>query len=59
MNRKKYINNDDYREGYTDGRREGVNTVLGMYKNDIQKFIDDFTEFHNKLIELKSESEEM
>ncbi len=58
MNRDKYINNTSYREGYTDGYREGVNTVISMYENNIQKFIDDFTSLNEKLIELKTKSEE-
>lgn len=36
MNREKYINDTSYREGYTDGYREGVNTVISMYENNIQ-----------------------
>ena len=58
MNREKYINNTSYREGYTDGHREGVNAMISTYENNIQKFIDDFTSLNEKLIELKTRSEE-
>lgn len=53
MNREKYVNDTSYREGYTDGYREGVNAVISMYENNVQKFVDDFTKLNNKLIELR------
>ena len=58
MNREKYVNDISYREGYTDGYREGVNTVISMYENNVQKFVDDFTELNNKLIELRVRTSE-
>ena len=54
MNREKYINSDDYREGHTDGYREGVNTVLSMFQNNIREVVDDFTELNNKLNEIRT-----
>ena len=54
MNREKYINNKSYREGYTDGYQEGVNTVISIFQNNIRKFVDDFTELNNKLNEIRT-----
>lgn len=53
MDREKYIKDTSYRDGYTDGYREGVNTVISMYENNVRKFVVDFTELNNKLIELR------
>lgn len=54
MNREKYVNNKSYREGYTDGYQEGVNTVISIFENNAQKLVNDFTELNNKLNEIKN-----
>ena len=58
MNKENYINNTSYREGYADGYQEGVNTIISVYENNVQKFVDDFTELNNKLIELRVRTNE-
>lgn len=53
MNRGKYIKDASYKDGYTDGYREGVNTVISIYENNIQKFVNDFKLLNENLTELK------
>lgn len=53
MNREKYIKDTSYREGYTDGYREGVNSVVSLLEYNVQKFTDDLIELNNKLVDLR------
>ncbi len=54
MNREKYINNTSYREGYADGYREGANAVVRVFEDSIRRFVCNFTELEDKLVELKT-----
>lgn len=49
MNREKYMNDESYREGYDDGRKEGANSIASI----IMRYLDmssNNNEFMKKLL---------
>ena len=59
MNREKYVNDKLYREGYLDGRKEGINTVLYTYNAYLLKIEEDIICLRERLKDIKAKSEEM
>ena len=56
MDRQKYVHNEDYRAGYSDGVREGQNTV---YLNSLQKLISIVNELNKFKESFEKEYEEI
>lgn len=45
MNRQKYVSNEDYREGYEDGVREGKRTVYSNTMRKLMPIMEAFSAF--------------
>ena len=58
MNRKKYVNDESYREGYLDGRKEGIDTVLYTYNVHLNRLEEDIIYLRKQLEDIKAESED-
>ena len=58
MDREKYIKDKSYREGYTDGRREGINAVINTYNAYLNRLEEDINYLRERLENIKAESEE-
>ena len=58
MNRKKYVNDESYREGYLDGRKEGINTVLCGYNTYLKILEVDINCLRELLKDINAESED-
>lgn len=58
MNREKYINDKSYREGYKDGRKEGINTAIFTCNSYLNRLEEDINYFRERLKNIKEESEE-
>lgn len=58
MNRKKYVNDESYREGYLDGRKEGIDTVLCGYNAYLKILEVDINCLRELLKDIKAESED-
>lgn len=59
MDRDKYVNDASYREGYTDGRRDGVNAVVYNYSVYLNRLEAEIVLLREKLSDLKKESEDI
>jgi len=58
MNREKYVKDKSYREGYEDGRKEGVNAVTNTYNAYLNRLEEDINYLREQLKNIKAESEE-
>ena len=52
MNREKFIKDKSYREGYLDGRKEGMNTTITFCQSYLNQLIGGAEELKNKLSEI-------
>ncbi len=59
MNREKYVKDKSYREGYTDGRKEGINTVISTYNTYLNRLEEDINYLREQLKNIKTESEDI
>lgn len=57
MNREKYIKDKFYREGYEEGRKEGIDAVINTYTAYLNRLEEDITYLRERLENIKSESE--
>lgn len=57
MNREKYVKDKSYREGYTDGRREGIDTVINTYNAYLNRLTEDINYLRERLENIKAECE--
>ena len=57
MNREKYVNDKSYREGYEDGRKEGINTAIYTYNAYLNRLEEDINYLRERLNNIKAESE--
>ena len=57
MNREKYIKDMSYREGYGEGRKEGINTVINTYNAYLNRLEEDICYLRERLNNIKAESE--
>ncbi len=57
MNREKYIKDKSYREGYEEGRKEGIDAVTSTYNAYLNRLEEDITYLRERLKNIKSESE--
>lgn len=58
MNREKYIKDQSYRKGYTDGRREGINAIINTYNAYLNRLEEDISYLRERLENIKAESED-
>ena len=49
MNREKYMNDESYREGYDDGKKEGANSVVTIFMRFLNKLSNDI-EYMKKIL---------
>lgn len=56
MNREKYTKDKSYRDGYEEGRKEGINTVIYTYNTYLNRLEEDITYLREELRNIKSES---
>ena len=59
MKRDKYVNDPSYREGYIDGRREGINAMISNYEVYLNRLELEISLLREKLYSMKAESEEV
>lgn len=59
MNREKYIKDKSYREGYLEGRREGINAVINTYNGYLNRLEEDINYLREQLKNIKAESIEL
>ncbi len=59
MNRGKYVKDISYREGYNDGRREGVKTVIFSCNEYLDRIDESMKYLKERLNDIEKESEEM
>lgn len=57
MNREKYIKDKSYREGYVEGRKEGIDAVINTYTAYLNRLEEDITYLRERFENIKSESE--
>lgn len=57
MNREKYIKDKSYREGYGEGRKEGIDAVINTYNAYLNRLEEDINYLREKLKNIKAESE--
>lgn len=57
MNRDKYVNDESYREGYLDGRREGANAIVTAFKPCLDKIKEEINYLEQRCIEIENEEE--
>ena len=57
MNREKYIKDKSYREGYEEGRKEGINAVINTYNANLNRLEEDIIYLRKHLKNIKAESE--
>lgn len=58
MNREKYIKDKSYREGYSDGYKEGVNAVINTYNAYLKRLEEDINYLKEQFKNIKAEMEE-
>ena len=58
MNREKYIKDKSYREGYDEGRKEGIDAVINTYNAYLNKLEEDINYLQEQLKNIKLEMEE-
>lgn len=58
MNREKYINDKSYREGYGEGRKEGIDAVITTCNAYLDRLEEDINCLREKLKDIKAESED-
>ena len=58
MNREKYVKDKSYREGYEDGRKEGINTVIITYNAYLNRLEENINYLREQLKNIKVESED-
>ena len=49
MNREKYTKDKSYRDGYEEGRKEGINTVIYTYNTYLNRLEEDITYLREEL----------
>ena len=57
MNREKYVKDNSYREGYDEGRKEGIDTVVNTYDVYLNRLEEDINYLREQLKNTKAESE--
>lgn len=57
MNREKYIKDKSYREGYEEGRKEGIDAVINTYNAYLNRLEEDINYLRERLENIKAESE--
>lgn len=58
MNREKYIKDKSYREGYEEGRKEGIGAVICTYNAYLNRLEEDINYLREQLKNIKTESED-
>jgi len=58
MNREKYIKDESYREGYNEGRKEGIGAVINTYNTYLNRLEEDINYLREQLNNIKAESED-
>jgi hypothetical protein len=58
MNRKKYVKDKSYREGYNEGRKEGIDAVINTCNAYLNRLEEDIIYLREQLKNIKAESEE-
>lgn len=58
MNREKYVKDESYREGYGDGRKEGINTVVNICNAYLNRLEEDINYLRERLKDVKVKSED-
>lgn len=58
MNREKFIKDKSYREGYGEGRKEGIDAVINIYNAYLNRLQEDINYLRERLKDIKAESED-
>lgn len=58
MNREKYIKDKSYREGYEEGRKEGIDVIINTYNAYLNRLEEDIIYLREQLKNIKAESED-